>query len=441
MKNTSIIIWYFLLFFPSLLSAQVVQKPLELTLEEAWIMYESQSPTIQRLLIDRNMSVRDVETKIKSWIPSVSLGSGLSRSATPLVSTLTNPSLPAKPELSLWSLRGSLDMRLSLDPSLGLQEQKENLSLQSALLEILIQKKILWSGFQKSYFQIIAQAENLKYLEESLTLAQGRYELIKTQYERGLRSDLELLSAQIAASRDIPALQKARVDQEKRLLTLRQNLGLDHLPPLILTTKIPSVEIVPVLENVMKKSDFHPEYQRALIKKELSKVTRELGRSSRIGPTVGMSMGWSTGLNPLLETSAWSGEKWTDSLSLGFSLSLPLDAHIPGSTGNMALLKLDEEIQKQDLTLLEARLKAENELQSLVMDLEVSQLSREASELNLTLQSQNYRKIEESFEKGKSSLQELDTARQDQQKARLALETEKLNFLFLMIDLKVKMGE
>ena len=87
--------------------------------------------------------------------------------------------------------------------------------------------------------------------QENLDLAQNRLVQTELQYEQGLKSDLELLSAKIAAARDVPGLQKEKTAQEKRYITLRNYLGLDESPEIRLIPVQQEENLLPEKETVL----------------------------------------------------------------------------------------------------------------------------------------------------------------------------------------------
>jgi len=429
----------FVFFTVTNLSALDLGAPLPLSLENAQQQVLEHSPTLFRANLDLEVALRDQNAQLKSWIPGVSASGGVRRSS-PLLSALTNPA-SAKPETQLWSLSGSVDLRLNWNLNLSLEEKREALVTQLARLEVQALERSLVSALKKQYYQILGAEASIALQEEGMQLAQTRLEQIQAQFDRGLRSDLELLTAKIAASRDLPVLERAKADQEKRFTTLRQSLGLAPNSPLVLTTPLDYSRLpLPTWEETKDKISAHIDLIRATLRHELSQINRELGRASRLGPGLGISLGWSSGLNPLLEPKSWSAERWSDNLSLGLSLSVPLDAHWEGTTGNLALQRLDVEVKRTQSNLEEVQTRIPTEIQGLLLDLKVARSQVEWGLLSLNLQEQNYRKVLEGFERGKTPLLDLENARQELQKAKITQESNRLGVYFLFVDLTSRLG-
>ncbi|MBI9102607.1 MAG: TolC family protein [Spirochaetales bacterium] len=438
-KPLCLIFAAFILLSPGLTAGESVS----ITLEKAWEMMEENNPELRNLILDQEILIRESGNR-KDWIPGISAGAGLSRSS-PLISWVTNPDNADLSEGDNWSLRGSVDLRFNINPNLSLEDQAEALELKILLLQYQAKVRDLRASLQKLYYQIITGYNTILLQEESIALARNRLEQIETQYNRGLRSDLELLTAKIALAGDLPALEKAKIDQEKKLITLRQYLGLEPGAPVELVSD-PMAGLDDLAEDevsvdklklqILEREDL----QIAKLQIELAEINQELSAKKVFGPSFGASLGWSSGINPLFDPDSWTADDWRDSLSLGFSVSLPLDGHIEGSADDLSLARIEDKLEEMKLSLEESYAEAEGKLAYLLLDIELSGFNIEASELNITLQEQNFKKIQDNFESGRSSLLELNNSRQELRKVRLSLENEKLNRRLLLIDLARMQG-
>ena len=166
----------------------------------------------------------------------------------------------------------------------------------------------------------------------------------------------------------------------------------------------------------------------------------KLSRRDLLDPELGISLGWSSQVDPVFNSQSWSSDNWRDKLNLGFSLSVPIDSHISGSSGQLELRNKEDSIQKARWDMENIRKQLEGRLKSLLLDIELSKGNIELDELNIILQEQNFDKVRQNFEKGRVSLSDLDESRQELQTSLLALETEKLNMNFLKIELEQLTG-
>ena len=412
------------------------EAPLPLDLPGVLERAEGESGALRNLDIDQAAALRRQESMAR-WIPGITAGAGISRTS-PLLSSLTDPDGFGN-EPDHWSLRGSVAVDLSLDLTKkpGLADQIRLLETRQAVLRRDTAVADLRNSVARLYFQILAGADTIAVQEAALDLADSRLSQIQTQYEQGRRSDLELLSARIAAARGLPALQKARTDQEKRLLSLRQYLGLepDQEVTLLPAEPLPDSEL-PGRELMLARLEESDSVLSARLQLSLAEKNRDLSRKNLLGPSVSLSLGWSTSLESGLDPAGWSTDDWSDRLGLGLSFSLPLDSRISGSADQETLTGAEEGIRKLETTLEESRKTARARLLNLLLDLDLSRENIRIDELSVTLQEQNFAKVRENFESGRTPLLDLNDSRQELLAARLTLENEKLNYRLLLLDLE-----
>ncbi|MBI9099137.1 MAG: TolC family protein, partial [Spirochaetaceae bacterium] len=225
-------------------------------------------------------------------------------------------------------------------------------------------------------------------------------------------------------------------------ITLRQYLGLEPDSP---------VELIPLgnmelaegsgLENLIPAAINNLEMRSSRLQLEISEKNRKLSRGNMLSPSLGLSLGWSTGINPLFESDSWTRESWGDNLGLGISLSVPIDSWLKGSDDQQSLLRLDDSIGKAELSLDDSLRKMKDSISSLLLDLELNRTNIEVNELNIALQEQTFNKVRQNYETGMTSLLDLDNSRQELQKALVALEEEKLKRNLLIIDLNLLTGD
>ncbi len=437
----NIITVLFLFIFNSLPAiaqeAEALSQPI--TLEDAWLQMEKKSPVLRILLIDQEATLRDINSK-EYLIPGIGISSSISRTS-PLISSISNHENENTPEGDNWSLRGGFDLRLSIKTNLKLEDQIKVIQYNMLLLQKEIKIRDLRAGLKKLYYQISAGEKTIQLQERILGLSQSRFEQIELLYNKGLRSEFEVLNARISVARDQPSLKKAHIDQEKRFILFRELLGLK--PHQEVNLIYPSDNDSDInLDPNQQYFDLgnNEEYKMELMQLELARKNRELLKKSQKSPSLGLTLGWSTSLNPLFNSETWTADDWRDSMGLGFSFSLPLDSLIKGSKGQTDLLKLDDVIKKVEINLEDSERKMFDSILSLLLDLDFSKSNVTVNELNIKLQEDNFTKIQTNYENGRTSLQELDNSRQELQKALVTLENEKLNINLLLIEIEKIIG-
>lgn len=434
-KSTPYILIILYLFLGTILPAKENgASQLILNFQDAWNLMETNNQLLQSIIINREAAIREIKSK-GYLIPGIGLSSGLNRSS-PFISYLTDTTNQDDSELDRWSIRGGIDIRLSLKTNLKIEDQINALKLNQIILQKKSQENKLRSDLQKLFFQISAGEKTILLQEKIANLSRSRLEQIEKQYNKGLASELDLLTAQISVARDQPTLKKARIDQEKRFITLRQYTGLDS-DVLFQISSIKDLEtkneqgLNELLSMVMNNG----EILGSRLQLELARKNLELNKKNLLSPSFGLSLGWSSSINPLFQADSWTKEEWSDSLGLGLSFSLPLDSRIKGSNGQKSLLKFEDTITLNEISLKGLIRKVEDGIRSLILDLELSNSNLKVKELNITLQEKIFNKVRQNYENGRTSLLDLDNSRQELQKALVALEAEILNHNLILIEL------
>lgn len=410
-----------------------------LSLEEAWNIMEVNNDDLNKLYLQWGAALRESEST-DHWLPSLSAGVGLSRSS-PLISAFTNSETNAGfDERENWSVRGSVDMSWRLSP--GISQETEIRYLREELLRLQIQEKIRSLKYDLTvlYYEILAGKDRISLQEESLVLAESRLELAQLKYDQGLLSDLDLLSSRLSAARDVPALQKERTDQEKRFITLRSYLGLEGNQDIKLVFKTVESISLPEKDEAIAGVDASTSLRILDLQIQSARLVLESAEQRAYWPSFSMSLGWSTGINPLFSADSWSSGSWRDSLGFGLSLSIPLDSHFRGSSEKLNLLELEEAIEIAEINRRSARNDLENRIRTLYMDMELSRSNIDLQELNVSLLEQTYLKMEQVYSGGRLSLSDLDNSRQEWKEALLSLEEEKRNLTEITIEIAYLLG-
>ncbi len=420
-------------FFRAPLVGETPEGELVITLDEAWGRMNQYSLELESLRTARDQAIRQMVAP-DQWIPSVSAGASLNRSS-PLISGIISSGDSGREEADYWSVRGSLDMQLRIAPGLSISEELEVVNARIAELKLLEGESSLRYDLTVLYHEILAGERNISFQKENIHLAEERLNQTQEQFEKGLISDLELLSAQIAAARDLPGLQKEIADQEKRYITFSRYIGLDGSHSIVLSQEDDSLISLPSLNELIASQPFGPDIEILENQLRIAELTLELTEKGMNNPAFGMSFGWGTSVNPAFQRESWTNEEWSDSLGLGLSLSLPLDGHIKGSSDQLKLKALEEDLQLARLNLEAAKRLRIDEIRNLYLDLEMSRSNIAVDELNVSLLEQSLKKTELSYENGKSSLSDLEDSRQEWKEAVLTLEEERLNLKLLEIEI------
>ncbi|GEM_PF-5457083 len=134
-----------------------------------------------------------------------------------------------------------------------------------------------------------------------------------------------------------------------------------------LTSPWPARVKTPDMAGWGERLETNPGVARAVIDQEESVLTRGLRVASLLGPTLSIS----TGAN-LTQSKLFSGNlDSSDALSLGLSLSVPLDSYLPGGSAALGLDRLEASEKKNENLHEAARTDAKIQLLAYKLDIAV----------------------------------------------------------------------
>jgi len=403
----------------------------------AFAQQEMDFPQALALAEERSTPLRVARQELKSlegrqrimenWQPDISASVNLNRNDRGLSAT----------EGEKWTLSGGVNLGLQLEPEDFTQDPTLSLLIMQKELQIQEICDTLRGDLKKLLYQIQSNHRRLLLQEEGISLARERLETIEVRYQQGLSSDLDLLTARISATRDFPALKKARAEQEKRWMRLQDFLG---LPP----GEKPQIQLPPPMlppEEEEKKFLYDSlSTNRAMEGKVLEQRLASLGlittKKDLLYPRFQTRFSWSSTLSSNLEERNWEAEPLSDNLSLDFTLTIPLSPHFPYSRERRVIEEQKDSLRRTDWSQADLAEDLNRELRALLMDIEVSQSNIEMRRLSRDLQEQNFKSLEGSYQQGRTSLLDLENSRQALEEAEINLEEEKLNLQLLLIDLE-----
>ncbi|MBN2658396.1 MAG: TolC family protein [Spirochaetales bacterium] len=416
-------------FLTSFLSGEA----LILSLEDAWNIMETNNSELNKLYLQWGAALRKSGSR-EYLRPSFSAEAGIGRSSA-LASLLTNESVRDNfDERSNWTVSGALKLSWSL--ASGVSLEAESRAIDEELLRLQIEQKTrnLKYDLTVLYYQILAGENQIGLQEESFLLASTRVEQAQAKYNQGFLSELDLLSARYGAARDVPALQKAKTDQEKRYLTFKSYLEMDRGTEVSLTDRtIDSIEL-PDLENALKDVQTSIDLKLLVLQIEKAKINYEKTRAASYVPMLTPSLGWNNNLNADFQEESWDAGIFSDKISLGLTLKVPLDSYLPGSTARMAMQSLEEAIEIAEINKEKTARSLEDQVRRLYLDMDLSRSNVELKKLSLSLLEQTLAKNEQQYQNGRLSFADLEDSRQNWKEALQDLEDEKRNLTNLTIE-------
>jgi outer membrane protein TolC len=291
------------------------------------------------------------------------------------------------------------------------------------------------------FFTVLLSERRLAIARRNVELAEERLEQLRTLYEQGRASQLELLEARAAAINRKPEL----LSRRETLLTgqeeLKQLTGLTAEDELRLDGEITDIEL-DLSDQEIRQTLFaeSPELQRARLALTSAQVSRSLtSRETRL-PRVSAGVSYSPGVTPAFDAEAWtSRETWrTGRFSLG--LTVPLDPLVPGSRGDNNVEAAERAEVRAELSVEETEAELRRSAVEFARRLSFSREKLSLLEQSLEIARERYEQTVAAYESGGVELLDVEDAQTALEQAELELLQERYNLIMAVVELDARAG-
>lgn len=315
--------------------------------------------------------------------------------------------------------------------------QQTRVSYEAETINFTDARKELERYVKEGFYHLIILSEKKKLIEQNIETAQKRYDQAGANYENGIVSELTMLSAQVTLENLKPDLEEAKVEYEIAAMGFKQMLGLDNNASLSIRGSIEPKMLVLETEELSKKYlEKRLDIQSALKEIETLQVEKKLTGAEEYTPTLSLSYSFRAGVNDPFRADWGSPGSWYDSNTFGIALSFPIDGFLPGSSSDITMKTIDDEIEKARLELTQKRQLAEVEIASIVLKLNKSSRTMKALKKNVLLAQKTYDLTEQQYNTGVAALLEVEDAYATLQEAKINMLEERYNYLIGLFDLE-----
>jgi outer membrane protein TolC len=417
------------LFF-ALLLLPLASEEHSLTVQSSVELAIRNNLSLQIDRIELSTDRRERDTAWNELWPSLSVDTSLSHSK-------TYPSGSSGGGPSPWSYSLGISTRLPLSASIPLSIKDARLSYEAGVIELEEAERQLKRDVKKAFFGLLLIQEEIRILEQSIETASTDYEIARQNYEKGIVSEIDMLSAQVELETRKPDLVDAEVYYQTSLMAFKQLLGLkqDEVVRLDGTIEIKPLSLDAgrlIGDHLEKRTDI-----RGLVKEtQMLENERSLDTAEDFTPELTISYSYTGNLNDPFNSQWINGGNWSRTGNLRFSLSVPIDPWFPASSSRVNRAGTEDSLKQTRIELTEARLTAEIEIRSLVLGLAKSLNTIGALEKNEILTQKVYDLREREYRAGLTELLEVQEAFDDLQNAKLDVLKEKTNYLTALLDLE-----
>lgn len=428
MKLTNYIVPFLLLNFPALVGAQEI---LELSKDTSILMAleSNRDFAISQLLLVE--SQREEKSNWNNFLPELSAYGELEREDYYI--TDSTSSLTAS---------GYLYGNLDLDDSLLWSIRETELDYETQQISYEDARQVLIASVEKGFYYLLTSQSNVAIEKSNLDLTQKIYEQTLRDFENGFTSKLDLLQAQVNAANLVPSYRQTVVDHEESLRDFLLLLGVDLDQEVELKGDL-SAEILTFdsQDLIAKYLSNRSDIQTSLKGIDSLENSKKLKRANLLSPTLGLSAKWAPSVDEPFDSISWSdGESVSDSATFTLSLSVPLDGFIRGSSDNLQIQAIEDDITQARIRLEEDILSAQVEIYNLTEQLKTSEANLELGALNIELAQESYDMSLESYNQGTIERLDMEEALQSLLEAKQSFLSTQYGYLVSQIELRYALG-
>ena len=328
------------------------------------------------------------------------------------------------------TLSASASVRINLAPSLYTSIQNAKLAYEAGELSYESLMRTIEKSVRSSFYNLLYNKENIAVQESALASAKQTYDSNLAKYNQGRLSELELLNAQYAYERKLPAVETLKQSYIISLDSFKQVLGLDLKENIDLEGSLEEAADVTITDEVLN-TDLNelPEIKTALKNIKSAENSLLATRFSAYGPSV--------------SASASANENFTnEALSVNYSLSvsIPLDGYMPWSSGALSVASQKANLEKLKLSLEDSKTSLAIKIRSSYNTIKQAQTQLDMYEKNVTLMQRTYDMTLAAYNAGSRDLLSLQTAADNLASAKNTLQNQRYTIISAILDLETTLG-
>ena len=422
---------------------QQSSEKMVLTVEEAVNYAKENSRSLKSANIDLQIKKRAKNFSWNVLVPSVQATGTMSRSnevtnTMDAIMSAINPYYqPAEIEPSdHWKAIGGLTASLNLSVALidGIRASFANYEAGLITWEQTYKETEL--NIRKMFYALLLQQESLNLQKTTLANAKNRFEQAKINFRNGLIPELSLLQTEVTYENQKPAIVKQEQALKEQLDTFAFLLGIPQGTEISLSGEI-TPDFVELNPQELYQKYMENNLEIALFKKnlEMMKINYSAQNLQIYTPAVSLSYGWQPVLSDI--TADWGDkDNWFDNGSFSVTLAWNITNMLPFSASSLKVQDLKNNIEQMNLNLINLEENAKMKINNLVNVLNQSRAAIESSNRNISLAQKSYDMTSIAYRNGTTELLDVREAETQLNQAKLALASEKFNYLAGLLDLE-----
>lgn len=447
-KNSKLILFFLaVLIFSEKSFAQenssATSEKMILTVEEAVNYAKENSRTLKSANIDLQMKKRAKNFSWNVLVPTVQATGTMSRanevstSMDAIMSAINPYYQPAEIEPSdHWKAVGGINASLNLSVALidGIRASFTN--YEAGLISWEQTYKETELNIRKMFYALLLQQESLNLQKTTLANAKNRFDQAKINFRNGLIPEISLLQTEVTYENQKPMIVKQEQALKEQLDTFAFLLGIPQGTEIELSGEI-TPEFVDLNPEELYQKYLENNLEISLFKKnlELMKIQQSAQNLQIYTPAISLSYGWQPVLSDI--TADWGDkDNWFDGGSFSATLVWNITNMLPFSSASLKARDLKDNIAQMNLNLISLEENAKMKINNLVNVLNQSKAAIESSNRNISLAQKSYDMTSIAYRNGTTELLDVREAETQLNQAKLALASEKFNYLSGLLDLE-----
>ena len=380
---------------------------------------------LQRSALDVDTQRVTVENLWSLFLPGFTVRAGAGYSRAFVLADASNAAERARPAAEPWSITSGVSASLQLNAGIPHAIAAARLAHGQALYAQQTERLALATEVRKLFWALLNARRQLEVHEGNSALAEAQLAGTRARFAGGLVSERVVLQAQFALENARFAAERARLDYSLQVRTLADRMGLGNVAVI---EPVGEMAVEPLVLDADELIERYIERVAAVVNArtavERQRVAAAAAGASARGPSVGLSAGWSG--------SHLDG--FTDSVSAGATVTVPVDGWIRNSRSHQAVESARRELRKAELAVEQALRAAELAVRRHVVTLDQALASVRIAELQVEIARRSYELAEAGFAQGFVERLEFEQRRTDLLDAQLRVLAGQHQYRAALID-------
>jgi len=427
------------------LSGVIGGEPLTLTVDEAVEMSIAQNLKLKQSGIDVRAYKRAKDNRWNSFLPSMSLSAGIQSDAGIIsfsgedVSKITNP--------GAFGFSTGINFTLPLNTAIVSEIKTKIADYDAGLISYEEAKRGLERDVRKQFYLLLSSQEGIQIQRGNIELAEKRLEQARSNFEHGLVQELDVLSAEVNLAGLQPTFDSTVAEYEKLMLFFKYLIGVDRDVEIVLDGNL-DAEAYQFDEDDLIGKFISRRFDIRILEKKIESLEFKKQALSRNYKTPTLTLDYTYGISasnanmssayPPKTISQWSN--WADRGRLKITLGWRFDGLIPGSSIDIQVRGVQDEIDKLVLAKKMAFESAAIEITNLVNKLETARKTIDASVFSVELARRNFELTERAYNVGAREILDVEASQQKYLEAAQRLLYSKYEYIAILLNLEYELN-